>query len=450
MKHTAIFLLIFLYNLAYAQQSKFVSEISELINSGAYDKAQKAIDNELKNNPKNVDAYMMHGNLIYYKFNSSGDLIFLGVNNNESIYDNSIGFLGEQPPVIIPTEVANKIINEWLKGVQIDKTRDDIHLGICHVYSISLQKDKLIEYLPILKEHIKMKNPHYGMCDYARNLIARERFDEGLEVYKAITKLYPSKFGLYSDIAAEYYQAGQVDSCFKYLDIAIKNNHDDEMTFGNGFFMYSVMGQYQLAMDCLKKQSQITKTQDHIFYKTLLDFRSAAPSDIEALKNLNNETYSKFAKIFLDSQLANEEKYKKLIELELNDAYKILIHEAYRKELPLAQFNYAESLTYNKIYPKAISEFEILDLEPTDELIESYHLYIAWAYHESGKPEKASIHWKALLPSDNFYFKSASAYFLGIYQLDIGNEEEAESLFKLVSDRANESKYATYCWNFIK
>ena len=75
--------------------------------------------------------------------------------------------------------------------------------------------------------------------------------------------------------------------------------------------------------------------------------------------------------------------------MKLNDAVKIIIHETYKDKIPLAYFNYAESLTFNKRYEAAIKEFQNKQFASNKDLKDAVYFHIGWSFHELNKKDNS-------------------------------------------------------------
>ncbi len=439
-------------------QGPIAQEIAQLLQAGKVDEAEERVEYYLSKNPKEVDAIMMKGNVILNK-ECCDQTIVLEANTDESIYNTSIGFMGSRGPMTVSEVTGTKVADLWKLAVSYDLSRTDIHFGICQIYSISMMTDELIDYLPTLKKHVGGEDKlHYSMCDYARNLKERGDFESAIRVYQFVMTLYPSETGLYSDIAAEYFFHGDIDLAKEHIDRALLDENLDQMSIGNAFFFNSVMGEYDEALACLKRQATITKVDEYLFYEGLLSLARGLEwkSFINAYLTMGQDPNLREAASYLLSGAfdGSFNAYLKLNEMKLNDGYKILIHEAYKSMTPdqlAPAFNYAELLTYNKIYDDAIKEFERIEgsgLVKDEADKEKVAYYYAWALWASGRKELSLPQWRKLEDSDNFQHKSASAYFRGKYHFDLGEKGKAKKYFEKVRNDPSKSKYATMAWNY--
>ena len=458
MKSRILTILFCCFTMVIFGQSDFIREIDTLITPEGIDMAESKVNEYLMKNPDNVDALIMRGNIIYYKYTQDQPQIEVLANSNESVYDNTIGFL-QDPVVILPVHIADSINAEFFKALKADKKRQDIYYGICHIYSISLQTDKLLDFLPRLKDNVDIdENSPYNFADYARNFIDRDQFDDGMRIYTRISELFPKTGGILSDMASEYYTHGDLEKAREYADKALARKEVDDMTYGNAFFIYAIMEDYESALNALQKKSETEKNKDYLLYRGLLELnqnKDWKPTLTEYLQSDNNdEGGNKLAAYLLHNEFENSmDAYKEINDIQLTDAFKILIHKYYKTRTAefLPAFNYAEALTYNHRYKDAITAFaEIKTDSLSGEDMDDLNFYYAWALYNNSDTAGAVKKWEMLLTSENFYCKSAAAYFIGKYFLNQGDKEKAREYFLMVSDRASESKYATLCWNMVR
>lgn len=437
-------------------QPSVMQEIGMLISPETMDLASEKVEEYLAADPNNVDALVMKGNVIYYNYNYSQPLE-LHTNDNESIYDRSIGLMGE-PATVVPENIADSVITIWLQAVGIDSTRDDVHMGICHLYSISLQADKLIEYMPTLLAYTNGQLDAYKMENYARNFLDRDAIDEGMAVYLAIAELFPDDAGVYSDMAGEYYALGNMDKAMEYVDLSMQHEKADDIAYGNAFFLYSVNGEYDKALEahktmCLLQGNEVNPTLDYMLYDGLVRLASGDESGKDILQSYLDSAdgmgpEQKLAQIMLKENAS----YTEAVNVQLHDGYKLLVNDYFRKQGNdfMPAFNYAEILTYNHRYEAAVQAFNEIDTTGLSQReMEDIYLYRGWSLYETNQLEKANEDWFKLLGSDQFYYQSAAAWFLGSYCLQMGNKTEASEYFNLVAGNSSRSKYATMCWNAL-
>ncbi|CAN5327561.1 hypothetical protein BH09BAC1_BH09BAC1_18310 [soil metagenome] len=443
----------------YGQQQDIHQMLRPLFTEDGIAEAERLVDQYLKEDPKNVDALMYKGNVVYYKYKfndgiyklTKGSLVSLISVTDENIYESTIAKLGEHQE-IVPADVANEAIQYWLLAVSINHKREDIHLGISHLYSISLQTDKLINYLPTAAKNSNLSA--YDMANYARNIKERGKWEDAMKVYVKISEIFPDLGGILSDIAYEYFEKGDAKMAIQYIDQALLRKNVDEMTYGNAFFMLSVMGDYERALKALKAQSKLTKTEQYLLYQGIVELLQNKPSWKKSLESYQlSPTATKKGKA-LAEMLLNPKFKTDLTTLDnlsntidVNDGYKLPLYEYFYKNNTTNTFEplyaYAEALTYNLRYPEAVKIFAVANVTNIPEkLRDDYYLHYAWAKYSSGDAKGALSLWEPLLKSEDFFNRSAAAYFMGKYYLEVGNKAQAKEYFSLFANSPSKSKYA--------
>lgn len=74
-------------------------------------------------------------------------------------------------------------------------------------------------------------------------------YHHAIEELKTATKIYPSNFDAYRDMAVIYHKMGDTVSAYSNYDSALKYNRADDKTYNNRGVIYFEAGQYQKAMD---------------------------------------------------------------------------------------------------------------------------------------------------------------------------------------------------------
>lgn len=197
------FFLLFFPILSFAQ-SQIVKHCLPLIAAQNFTAADTYIDSILRLRPNEPDAWMMKGNSILNR-----QLISLKAKPVITTHDETVlsedAYGLNNPPQILPVTVADSVERCWKKVLNADSTREDVHMGLCVLYSMSLQTEKLLLRLPLLKRMSKKGDElGYLMEDYARMFRERGKVAEANKVYAEIVKLYPSLSGVKSDWAGEY------------------------------------------------------------------------------------------------------------------------------------------------------------------------------------------------------------------------------------------------------
>jgi tetratricopeptide (TPR) repeat protein len=181
--------------------------------------------------------------------------------------------------------------------------------------------------------------------------------------------------------------------------------------------------------------------------------------DLDQFTNSRPETGSGTLEEYMVSigQLEKFEQFEEAMEKPGQTWSTLLLHRIAMKKFPDRHepvLSYANFLSYHRNYPRAIELYRSLFKgtlagQLSIEEAESARFIYAWTLYDSGQQKEADQHWQVLLGSEQFYIKSAAAYFHGKHLLSIGNLKEAYRVFNLVSTRASESKYAALCLNAI-
>lgn len=454
MKKQALHFLLWAAPLACPGQN-FKEDATVLIQAGKLAEAEELTNRYLVQDPTNVDAITMKGNVILNKYLYEEQALRSVLPNfDEDVY--LVGQVEKGPyPVVVGDSVAREVAKLWSAAVRLDPARPDIHLGLCQLYSLASMKAELLVQLPLAKEKAaQTEDLQYHLTTYARNLKDRGDFDGAMEVSRAICRLYPSHTGLLSDMAADFYFANRPDSALLYLRRSIAAKNTDEPVLGNAFFLASLLGDYALALDALRR----LPGSSHLLYEglvKLLDGDKKWGKTVEKfLDSSPDSTEAAFASILLaDTFRVNLENYLRLTELEVGDPFKLLVHLKFRETGQfLPYFNAAETYCFQKNYRQADAAFrQLLAANPAMELVdrENVLFYHAWSLRQLGRPAEALPMWEALAASENFYQQSAACWFLGKYHFDQGQKTTAREYFSKVADRPSESKFATMCWEFM-
>lgn len=432
-----------------------IEDIRALIKAGKLADAENLTNRYIVDDPVNIDLLMMKGNVVLNKYIVEEQAqLSLRPNYEEDIY--KLGQLEKGPhPVIVDQKTAERVAKLWSAAATLDPSREDLHLGVCQVYAISGMKDELINYLPVAKEKAAgLDELHIQLARYAQNLKERGDFAGGMDVYKKVAELYPEYPGLLSDIAGEYFYEGKMQQAKEYINKSLAASNADEATLGNAFFLSSLMGDYDMALEAIRRlpgngdvlYEGILKfyRNEKKWQKTIKQFLAENPDTSDA--RAANVLIAKDFKMDMDN-------YVGIIENDLGDPTKILVHEKFRetKEF-LPAFNAAETYTYNHRYDAAVvifSEIEKRNFDLDTDDREQYLLYYAWALHQNDQKEESVQKWQQLLESEDFYKKSAAHWFVGKYYFDLGDKAKGREYFAKMAVDPSASKYATMCWNYM-
>ncbi|MEO6884117.1 MAG: hypothetical protein ABI199_08845 [Bacteroidia bacterium] len=444
-------------------QSDVSTVIRDLLQQNKYAAADSTIDVYMKKYPDNPDVLLMKGNVALNDFMQSNLYVSSTSDTNESIYQPDIA--NDNPPALILNKEAAKTVAEyWLKALAIKPDRMDIRKSLCYIYSASLLKDELIKQLDELKNEEKdSKKLMFEIDDYAAMFFERQALDAGIEVYKKMTTYFPEEASIYSDIAGAYFQNGNLVLAKKYISEALKKQHLDVSIYNNAFFIHAVLGYYQDAKNDLKAADTLEHSNKALFYQGMLEY---AKNNILYKKTFTDfiqkaDTSVRKEDIMLanylqsDSNKNDYDSYLKSLNYLPQDAYALLLHKRAMKLFPgkyNPAFSYGEIETYNKNYNAAIEAFKTINLKGilSDSLSEQFNLCYGWALQASGQTKEADSKWKLIENSKNFYGQSAAIYFLGKNLFDRGEKDQAKIYFLKISDRATDSKYATFATNYLE
>lgn len=452
---TFLFLLFIQFStLCKAQTGDYEQEVRFLMKNGEFERAEFILNTHLAEHADDADAWVMNANLVLSKFRSISPQITLKSNPNENVYETTMGFLGT-PPLTLPAVVSDSAINSLKIALKLDPKRQDIHQGLCYLYSISNRPLDVIKQLHLLQAILPESNDNaFMMADYARNFIDRDQFNDGMQVYSAIYGFYMDNGGILSDMAGEYYKHGDMDIALTYAKMAAEKKEIDEMTYGNIFFLASLNEEFTLASDMIQKQGAISRSKDYLMYDALLRMINGGNAKgmlQEFLKSPSkDESLIKAAKYMSSSNFkSNLADFDSIIQYNLNDPYKVLICRYFKKLFPQAfdpSFQLAEIYTFHKVYIKAAINFKTINLEKADSNgLRLYHLYAGWTFYNLKDYSQAKIHFEALSNSTDFYQKSMAFYFLGVISEQGKDKSAARNYYSQVATRASESKYAMFC-----
>ena len=450
-----------LWNSVLAETTDF-SAVEASIKDSELDKAEVLVDAILKKEPDNVNALMYKGNILFFRGSNTGKIQLYG-NEDESIYNSSIGEIGEGSSLTSP-EIAKNVAVYFKRALDKAPQRMDIQLGLCWTYANAGMKDELIARFPALRKYSGNKpDLQYNMGDYARVIVDNYSFDDGIAVYREIARLYPDDGNIINDIGAMYLKKkGDLDIALKYFKQAAGMKNRDDATLANLAVVAAMSGDYGQAAKAQQMLSAFKKDATYHLFDALNKRLKKQPGwqdDVQAFIKQNKgkkdyEAYVEFAGTLLPvagkSSLAQ---YKAGAAKGVPSHFHVINDEWAAQEFPDqfdGVFPLADTMTFHQNYRKALVIFDRIDkakLAKGQDQIEQVTLLHAWALYRAGQPEAANERWKTLLDSKDFYRKSAASYFLGNFHYKKKEFKEAAGYFKRVKDDASKSKYANYSSN---
>lgn len=445
---------------ALAETTDF-SAIEAAIKDRDLDNAETRVDAILKNEPGNVNALMYKGNILFFRGSNTGAIQLYG-NEDESVYNSDIGEIGEGSSLTTP-EVAKNVAVYFKRALDKAPQRMDIQLGLCWTYANAGMKDELIARFPALRKYSNNKpDLQYNMGDYARVIVENYSFEDGIAVYREISRLYPDDGNIINDIGAMYMKRGDPDTALKYFKQGAGKKNRDDATLANLALVSAIVGEYDQAAQAQQMLSAYKKdTTSHLFdaLNKRLKKEPGWQEEVQAFIKQNKgkkgyKGYVEFAGTLLPAAgKYTIEQYKAGEKKDVPSHFHAINDEWAAREFPDqfdAVFALADSMTYYHNYRKAVVLFERMDkakLAKGQDQLEQINLLYAWALYRAGQLDAANERWKTLLDSKNFYNKSAASYFLGNYYYKKKDYKQAAGYFSRVKGDASKSKYANYCSN---
>lgn len=437
------------------------SAVVAAIKAGDYDKAEARVDRVLKAEPNNVEALMYKGNILYYRGSNINGLQLHG-NNNESIYDPGLGYIGQGSSLTTP-KVAKRVAVYFRRALAQDPQRMDIQLGLCWVYANAGMTKALTGRFPILKKYAHgHQGLQYNMGDYARVIVNHYSFADGMAVYRAIEKLYPNDGNIVNDMGAMYYKHGDLRDALKYFTRAVGMKDRDDKTVANMVLFSAVVGDYGQSVHYQTQLSAMDKDSRYIFYRALYERlqgdrgwqKEARAYIARNHKNAKQKPYVDMARSVLPvSGRYSYKQFQASTQFKVDSQADLFNYQWGAGAFPRQYgptFQLADLLSYYHNYRKAIPLFAHIEqagLATTPAEREQLDFHYAWALYSAGKSARANRHWARLLHAKQFYRKSAACYFLGNYYYKRKEYAKAAGYFARVKDEAAKSKYATYAYN---
>lgn len=436
----------------WAQQSAVVATATKFIVDKKYDEANSYLDSVLKADANNVDALMMKGNVILNREDMEKASIALTTNDDEYLYEGSLASLGENYRVIA-LSTANKVAPLWKQCLKIDNARLDIHKGLCTLYAMALMKEELKKQLTELYKAEKVTDETaYSMAEYARKFKERKRFDDAMEIYKTIAKLFPNLGGIRCDIGSEYFYHGDLKPALQWLDSALSKPDLDEATYLNAAFVYSELGYFDNAQKVLDEYSIKYERRMNRFYKGLRLFAEKDPQYAELftyfISVVDSNAYYEEVKIakqlleFTDSFSLSA--YRYLVRSNIPEYYRVFIYQRGLKQFPKECEVYTEYGSFHlllKNYPAAVQflqEGEDCTLDSTK--LDYWRASYGYVLYVTGNKDKALKMFQPVLQSPKVYWNHAANYFSAKILIERKKEAEALKLLERVTSSPEDDK----------
>jgi Tfp pilus assembly protein PilF len=440
---------------AYSQQ-EIISTTTQYITAGKYVRADEYLDSILKKNPKCLDALVMEGNLLLNYAWQNTSKYYFDLERAESVLDTSARIDQSFFTPVIKADTSRLIERYWLQCLSIDSNRQDVQKGLCNLYSLSLRTTDLKARLLSMKSTITA-NPDnaFVYAEYARNLKARGKFEEGMEVYQLIADMFPDLAGIRCDMAGEYFYAGRMKEALQYLDSTLNEKKVDQTSFINSASIYSILGYYNAALKTYERSSAEDSTLSGKFYKGLLQF---ARMDTACyllwsgfLQQAGEQNYYDEVKLtrqllpYTKAALSLKDYSQLLNDAGIPDYYKVLIYQRgmqQYKDSCEPFMNYGLFECRNKNYTAAAQFLESAESCGNNAAEQGYRLMAgAYACYMGGEKEKALAGFNQIINAKNALISQAAKYFTARLLAEKGNKIEASELLEQIMTAHTVTKY---------
>lgn len=409
-------------------QSDIVKRCIPLIAAQQFVEADAFIDSVLLKHPKEPDAWMMKGNSILNRHLLSLKSEPIIANADEDILSIEANGLNS-PPQVPEKKVIDSVEQYWKKTLAADSAREDVYMGLCTVYGMSMQTDKLLACLPVLKK-ISRKGSELGylMEDYARLLRERGKVADANKVFAAISTMYPKESGIWSDWAGEYLLNADLKSAVEKADKALQCRTIDEPTRENLVDIYLYAQQPEKAVKTIELYQKSDTTYTYApLYRALSGFSvgdtvwKKRMIALVAEKQYQNDT-NEIVQVckFLASSVytgKNHDITMAMLSAPLNNFCSwAVIHRA-KNDFPDSanvQLIAAEFYLNGKNYAVANSIFKKAETLKMDSVNRSdMHMVYAYSAYRAGDTPTATALFNTIVADENLFKRQAAFYFLG-------------------------------------
>jgi len=422
------FFFLFLVPVAGFSQSEIVKRCIPLIAAQKFSEVDKVIDSILLSNPKEPDAWMMKGNSILNRHLLNLNSIPIITQADEDILSIEASGLNS-PPQIPEKKVIDSVEQYWKKTLATDSTREDVYMGLCTVYGMSMQTDKILSCLPLLKKHSRKGTQlAYLMEDYARLLRERGKVIDAQKVFGVITTMYPKESGIWSDWAGECLLNADLKGAVEKADKAMQCKTMDESTRENLIAIYLYAQQPEKAVKAIELYQKSDTSYTYApLYRALYGFaiddtlwksgitKLIADSKYQADTNEVVQVCK-----FLSSSVYSGKNYDitmAMLSAPLNNFCSwSVIHRA-KKEFPDSanvQLIAAEFYLNGKNYAYANSIFKKTQTLKMDSINRSdMNMVYAYSSYRADDTPTATALFNSISTDDNLFKRQAALYFLG-------------------------------------
>lgn len=431
--------------------AQVVSTATDFIVAKKYSEANHYLDSLLKKNAKCTDCLMMKGNIaLNAALDSTQPMEFIS-EEDESVFNQTI----TEKPKLLSKQTVYEVEKYWKKCLKIDSSRVDVRKGLCSIYAMALMKDSLKRELPRLRRMLGEDSEEaFRMCEYARKFKERNRFNEAMDLYQFIAKLYPEIAGIRCDIASEYFYAGRMNETLNWLDSCYYFKTVDETSFLNGAFIYSELGYFDNAQNVLNTYSHIYQRKMDEFYYSLYLFSDSNSKCFETLRYFcsTQDSNAYTNEFFLAKKLLQAEDsftlsiYNDCVtNPDIPDYYKTLIHARAMKQFagnckPFVLYGiYQAQIKNYSAASQFLEEGQHCEMKPEEK--EAWAVAQAYTFYKQNLLNEFIETAAPLANSSNMFYRQASNYFTALMLSQRVESKNVKGLFENIIVLKQKTKY---------
>jgi tetratricopeptide (TPR) repeat protein len=309
------------------------------------------------------------------------------------------------------------------------------------------------EMVRLMKSEMNDGEQPFRMAEYPRKFAERNRFEDAIDLYQFIAKLYPHVAGIRCDIASEFFYKGRIKESLAWLDSCYNFKTVDETSFLNGAFIYSELGYFDDAQNVLNTYSRLYGRKMDQFYYGLRQFADTSDKYYETLNafcqavdsNAYSTEVSAARKLMMYRDSFSLADFNGMVnDKEIPEYYKVLIFSRGLKQFP----ERCEPSAIYGIYQASIKNYsaaiQFLDEAETCPLQPAMREFALLAYGyalldiDSSKALQA---FQLLYTSRNNFYQQAAKYFSVKILREEKHSEEAKKLSAELISAAEKTKY---------
>jgi tetratricopeptide (TPR) repeat protein len=406
-------------------QKEIINNTIDLIQQKKWTSANTYLDSILLLSPKNIDAHMMKGNIILNKHLLEKEPISFISTLDENILDN------EAPGVNMPTPVVDKKQADsveviWRNALMLDMKREDIHMGLCALFGMSLQLEKLQKQLLALKVYsTKGNQTALLMVDYARLFRERGKLKESNSVFETIVSLYPNLSAVRSDWAGELLFMGDLVAAKQIAMDASKLTDIDGITREGLSDVFTYANSPFLALIVQKKYAQTDSSYHlHKLYEALLKFGGDDEIWLDYMRmQLNQPEFkedtsdiAQLCRFITSPNFKNDyNSYMAMLAVPTSNFPTWVVLKKANNTFPDSVFFkllIAEYFLSGKNYPLAVDYFKKAFSLPMDSAMKDDAQFIyAYSLYKFNNTKESSTFFESYMKHPNLFKRQAATYF---------------------------------------